>query len=266
MHAKGPRIITFSSILKYELFPLAPLLEDLLKLCESSMGSPVEIEFALDYNTEKTNHIHFGFLQVRPMVSAASFHSIDLSSFRREDALCYSDQVLGNGIINDIQHIVYVNPAIFDASKTREIALEVEKINDFLKTNTSKYLLIGPGRWGSSDPWLGIPVQWGQISESRAIIEANLENMMVDPSQGSHFFQNITSLGIGYFTVPYKNSESFIDWDWLLSRNIQKKLTYVTCVKLDQPMSIQMDGKNTKGIILKSSIERQDKYDRKKDS
>lgn len=254
-HIKGPRIINFAPILKYEVFPLSPLLDDLLHLCEDSMGTPVEIEFALDFDSPKLNEISFGFLQVRPMVSAASFQEVKLDSFDRKDALCISNQVLGNGIRNDLQHVVFVHPETFDPAKTRDIALEIEKINLWMKENNHPYLLVGPGRWGSSDPWLGIPVQWGQISETRAIIEANLENMLVDPSQGSHFFQNITSLGIGYFTVPYKSSSCFFDWDWLKQQKTLQQMNFISCVSLENALMIQMDGKKSQGIILKKAME-----------
>ena len=252
LNVSGARIISFASILKYEQFPLAPLLEDLLHICEESMGTPVEIEFALDFDAFNLKEIEFGFLQVRPMVSAASFQSVELASFERSEALCFSDQVLGNGSRNDLRHIVFVRPDIFDPAKTREIAREVEEFNQFMKSNNFNYLLIGPGRWGSSDPWLGVPVQWGQISEARVIVEANLENMLVDPSQGSHFFQNITSLGIGYFTVPYDSKKSFIDWEWLQKQKLLKAFERVVCVELEEPLSVQMDGKNSTGMILKS--------------
>ncbi len=256
IHVKGPRMITFAPILTYELFPLSHLLDDLLKLCETSMGSPVEIEFAIDYNPEELDPINFGFLQVRPMVSSASFQDTDLTSYEPSEALCYSDQVLGNGQRNDIQHILLVRPEDFDASKTREIALEIEKINQHLKSLSLAYLLIGPGRWGSSDPWLGIPVQWGQISEAKLIIEANIEKMTVDPSQGSHFFHNITSLGIGYFTVPHQSENCFIDWKWMQDQEVILTSKYVSCIKLKQALSVQMDGKKGKGIILKQISER----------
>jgi hypothetical protein len=254
-HIKGPRIINFAPILKYDIFPLSPLLDDLLQLCEASMGTPVEIEFAIDFDSPKLQEIFFGFLQVRPMVSAASFQEIQLDSFDQKDALCVSAQVLGNGIRNDLQHIVFVQPDKFDPSKTREIAQEIEKINLWMKENHFPYLLVGPGRWGSSDPWLGIPVQWGQISEARAIVEANLENMLVDPSQGSHFFQNITSLGIGYFTVPFNSTSSFFDWDWLNQQTSLQEFNFIRCISLASPILIQMDGKRGRGVILKKTGE-----------
>ena len=207
-------------------------------------------------SSPKLHEIFFGFLQVRPMVSAASFQEIKLDSFDQKDALCVSTQVLGNGIRNDLHHIVFVQADKFDPSKTREIALEIEKINLWMKENHFPYLLVGPGRWGSSDPWLGIPVQWGQISEARAIIEANLENMLVDPSQGSHFFQNITSLGIGYFTVPYKSPSCFFDWEWLNQQKALQEFNFIRCVSLKAPLLIQMDGKRGQGVILKKAGEK----------
>lgn len=165
------------------------------------------------------------------------------------EAFCYSTMALGNGRTDDIKDIVYVNPHAFDPARTMDIAAEVGRFNHALFKKNRKYLLIGPGRWGTADPWLGIPVKWKDISGVGAIIETAAQNLKVDPSQGSHFFHNITSLGISYFTTS-QNKADFIDWKWLQSLPAAKETTYLKHVKHTKPLAIRIDGKKSRGIIL----------------
>ncbi len=250
LFGQGPRLITFAHILKNEIFPLSKILEYLLKLSEDSMGCPVEIEFAVTLGSEKALPAHFGFLQVRPLVVSDELVQVELSDIKEKPSLCYSNFALGNGIINNIKDIIYVKRETFDPSRSSLIAKEVDRMNTMLRADKRPYLLIGPGRWGSTDPWLGIPVKWSHISGVKVIVEASLDNMNVDPSQGSHFFQNMTSLRIGYFTVPLNHPDCKLDWSWLDSQPAAKESNHLRYIRLEKPLEIQIDGRRGQGIIF----------------
>jgi CheY-like chemotaxis protein len=247
----GPRIINFAHILKNEIFPLAKILQCLLKLSSEAMDCPVEIEFAATLDAANVFPAVFSILQVRPLVVNDELVKVELAATQNEFALCYSDQVLGNGVSQIIQDIIFVKPTIFAAAKSPEIAIEVDNLNSKLRAENIPYLLIGPGRWGSTDPWLGIPVKWSQISGVKVIVEVSLPNLNVDPSQGSHFFQNMTSLRIGYFTIPLNSANGFIDWPWLEGQPALNETTFLRHVCLAQPLKVMIDGRKSQGIILK---------------
>ena len=245
----GPRVLTFSSIIKYNHFPLNDILNEFISRGEDYMGCPFEIEFAVNINKKKTSE--FCLLQIKPM-SIDSIHkdiNIDKNS-KSDKSFCYSNQVLGDGISNQILHIIYVNNDSFKREKTAYIANKISDLNQNLGEK-NPYVLIGPGRWGSSDPWLGIPVKWEQISNAKSIVEIGIDSLNPDPSFGSHFFQNLTSLRIGYFTINRNKYEVSIDWAWLKKQNHILKSKYVNIVKLDKPLVIKIDGINGNGIILK---------------
>ena len=174
---------------------------------------------------------------------------IDLNQINPEKVILKSNRSLGNGEIKNILQVIYIEPEKFDKSKTQEIAKEIESFNDLAKQNSFNYLLIGPGRWGSRDQWLGIPVDWNQISRAKAIVEYGLEDFQVDPSLGSHFFHNITSMNIGYLSIDYQDHKSFINWDWLKQHHPQNTGRYATCLKLSTPLHILLQGREGKGII-----------------
>jgi len=247
----GPRIITFAHILKSDIFPLAKILQNLLKLSSEAMDCPVEMEFAASLDPGNVFPAVFSILQVRPLVVHDELVKVELDEIQKDAALCYSSQVLGNGISNSIQDIVFVKPAVFDAAKNPDIAGEVDKLNSSLRAENIPYMLIGPGRWGSTDPWLGIPVKWSQISGVKVVVEVSLPNMNVDPSQGSHFFQNMTSLRIAYFTIPLNSANGFIDWPWLEGQPAFGETTFLKHVRLEQPLKIMIDGRKSQGIVLK---------------
>ena len=247
----GPRIINFAHILKNDIFPLAKILQCLLKLSSEAMDCPVEIEFAATLDAANVFPAVFSVLQVRPLVVSDELVKVELAEANKEFALCYSDQVLGNGVSQTIQDIVFVKPDIFDAAKSPQIADEVDKFNSQLRADNIPYLLIGPGRWGSTDPWLGIPVKWSQISGVKVVVEVSLPNMNVDPSQGSHFFQNMTSLRIGYFTIPLNSVKGFIDWPWLEALSTIGETPFLKHVRLAQALKVMIDGRKSQGIILK---------------
>jgi len=245
----GYPVLTFANILKYRSFPLAEILVDVLEIGRRGMGCPVEMEFAVRLPDDNQDRTSFDLLQIRPM--GIGRHQMDVA-IDDEDvaaAFCYSTAALGNGSSKDIAGIVYVRPDTFDPARTVEIAGEIGRINKQLVQQKSKYLLIGPGRWGSADRWLGIPVSWHDISAVGGIIETTSDKLNADPSQGSHFFQNITSLGIGYLTIS-QNSRSFINWQRLQALPTTEETAYLNYVKLDHPLTIKIDGKASRGVVL----------------
>jgi hypothetical protein len=176
---------------------------------------------------------------------------LDIMQHKQEELLCSSEQVLGNGVERDVYDIVYVKNEKFDRSKTLEVAHEIAVINSRLVKRDRKYLLIGVGRWGTMDPWLGIPVTWDQISGAKAIIESNFKDFNVTPSQGTHFFQNLTSFKVGYFTVDYFKEQGFIDWDWLINQPNQNEFKYISHIELNNPLEIKINGQENRGIVRK---------------
>ena len=247
----GMRVVTFAPLLKYKLFPLPEILELLLDMGTWGMGTPIEIEFAVDMATGKNQPKEFGLLQMRPLVINRESDNFNIEDLDQDSLICTSKQVLGNGIINDIHDIVLVDPNTFDRAKSREVAREVSLFNSMLMEKNRPYLLIGMGRWGTLDPWLGIPVKWEQIAGAKTIIESGFKEFSVTPSQGSHFFQNITSFMIGYFTVDSHRHEGFINWDWLLKQKPEDKKTFTTLLHFVKPLTVKMNRHKNKGIILK---------------
>lgn len=250
---KGQYLITFSGILKYDVFPLAAILQDVLEIGKNAMGCPVEIEFAVNFDKKNNTPPVFSILQIRPLVISHEYYEtvwneedIDL-----EKTLIHSKKSLGNGAIDTIQDIVYVSPEKFNSSKTVEIAEEIGTINKMLAGSSSPYILIGPGRWGTQDRWLGMPVGWSQISGVKVMVETAIEEFNIRPSQGTHFFHNITSKGIGYINTTFNSKDSFINWEWLDNQKPYKELKFVKHVKLSSPLHIKLDGRSGRALILK---------------
>jgi len=251
----GKRIITFANVLQHRLFPLAEILSTLLDLGQKEMNNPIEIEFAANLETPPGAPKIFNFLQIRPIVHTDETSVISLVNIKREGTIVFSESALGNGMFKGIRDLVYIKPESFNPAKNKDIAVNIERINSEFVKQGSGYILIGPGRWGSTDPWLGIPVRWPQISAARIIIESGLKNYRIDPSQGTHFFQNLISFRIGYFTInPYIN-EGFYDVDYLNSLNVSYEDSYLRHVKFDKPLDIMVDGRCHKGVILKPGRE-----------
>jgi CheY-like chemotaxis protein len=246
----GPRLVTFGPLLRNKLFPLPEILNLLLDMGTWGMGTPVEIEFAVNMNIGQKKPKEFGLLQMRPLVVSFEAEELDIESYEKPQLICQSNQVLGNGSINDIYDIIFVDYNKFDRAKSREVAKEVSMFNSKLIEQNKPYLLIGVGRWGTLDPWLGIPVTWDQIAGAKAIIETSFKEMSVEPSQGSHFFQNITSFMIGYFTVN-EYTKGFVDWDWLLEKKPVEEMNFTKHICFNSPIVIKMNGHINKGIILK---------------
>jgi len=247
----GSRLITFSQILKYKTFPLPDILDLLLDMAAWGMGSPVEIEFAVNMESENGKRYEFGLLQMRPLVLSQEMEELEIKEEDNSKILCKSNQVLGHGSIENIYDIIFVDQHKYKREASRNVALEISQYNSELISAETPYLLIGVGRWGSLDPWLGIPIEWEQIAGARVIVEAGFIDMEVSPSQGSHFFQNLTSFMIGYFTIGSKIKDSSLDWDWLYGCEVHSKKKYTKHIKLKNPLLIKMNGKSNEGIILK---------------
>ena len=246
----GPRVITFAPILKTKIIALNDILKKIMKASEEKFQTEVEIEFAMSYEPGKIESARFGFLQVRPMVVSNKFVEVHIEDYKQEKIFIYSNHIMGNGMNDTIKDIVFIKPNDFRAEYTRAMAKEIEQINSSLIDKNINYILIGFGRWGSSDPWLGIPVVWNQISGAKVIVESSLPDMNPDYSQGSHFFHNITSFGIFYFSC--KNTQKIkIDWNWLLKQKIVTETKFVQHVQLSSPLQVKVDGRNGTGVIIK---------------
>jgi hypothetical protein len=249
VRSSGHPVCTFASVLKYDSLPLAEILTEILALGRQGMGCPVEIEFAVNIPSDTDQPSVFELLQIRPMTVNQSNLAVEISETDISRAFCYSTMALGNGRFEEIQDIIFVNPDTFDAADTIKIAAELTQLNKEITRRQQKYLLIGPGRWGSADRWLGIPVRWTDISSVGAIVETTIEGLKADPSQGSHFFHNITSLGISYLNTS-DGGEDFIDWKWLQSLAVVSETPHLKHVRLQEPLLIKIDGKASRGVII----------------
>ncbi|OGP61360.1 MAG: phosphoenolpyruvate synthase PpsA [Deltaproteobacteria bacterium RBG_13_49_15] len=247
-YGNGYPILTFASVLKHKSFPLPEILTEVLKLGEKGMASPVEIEFAVDLQETPGSRPQFTLLQIRPMGLRRQQMEVEISEEDIKNAFCLSTMALGHGITHNIKDILFVQPDRFDPARTVEIAHEIGIINKEMITENRRYLLIGPGRWGSADRFLGIPVTWNEISQVGSIIENRTGQLRADPSQGSHFFHNITSLGISYLTIS-EGADDFIDWKWLLSLIPVRETAHLRHVRLEHPMSIKADGRRSRAVI-----------------
>ena len=246
----GRKILSFVNILQHDVFPLADTLDQILRIGQQEMGRPVEIEFAVNMDPSDHTRATFYLLQIRPIVDNKEIMDEDLS-LKNEETILSSTSVLGHGIVGDVQDIIYVKTGAFNSSNNQLIAYEIEKMNRSFTDQEKGYVLVGPGRWGSSDSWLGIPVKWPHISNARVIVECGLENYRVDPSQGTHFFQNLTSFGVGYFTVNPFKGDGWFDEAFLNAQPAVEETEYLRHVHFDAPITIKMDGKKSLGVVLK---------------
>ena len=251
---EGKKLFTLAPILKYNTFPLPEILDVLLKMSSWGMGNPVEIEFAVNLSVPKNKQREFAVVQLRPLSVSTELEELDIEGYDNNDLICSSNFVMGNGSNNKIKDIIFVHKDEYDRSKSRETALDIGYFNKKLVKHEKEYLLIGVGRWGTLDPWLGIPITWENISGAKAIVESNFKDFDVEPSQGSHFFQNLTSFKVGYFTVHRSIGNGFIDWDWLSEQKIVEKKGAVTHIKLETPITIKINGRENKGVIIKPDV------------
>lgn len=251
----GARILTFENILNQAIFPLSEILKDLLRIGKREMNNHIEIEFAINLDVPKGEPKVFSFLQIRPIAEQNDSNLQIDEEIDVKKTIIYSTSALGNGAYPNIKDIVYVKPEVFDASKTSEIATSIKKINTQFQKNGKNYILIGPGRWGSSDPWLGIPINWSQISAAKIIVESGMENYRIDPSQGTHFFQNLTSLHVGYLTVNDFMNDGFVDVAYLNKQQTVYEDAYLRHIVFENPLSILIDGKRRKAVVYKEEIQ-----------
>ncbi|HUJ95048.1 MAG TPA: PEP/pyruvate-binding domain-containing protein [Terriglobales bacterium] len=247
----GVRVVSFAPILKHGVFPLAVILDQLVRAGEDGLGQPVEIEFAVRTPRLPEESADFGFLQIRPLVLSREGEELAMDDVEPAHLICQSTRVLGNGRIENLYDVVVADSQRFERSQSQEVAKAVAHFNAKLSAENRPYLLVGVGRWGSNDPWLGIPVEWDEISSARVIVEAGFRDFRVTPSQGSHFFQNLTAFQIGYFTVNPDAGEGSIDWGWLAAQPAVEEDGCVRHLKFEAPVTVLMDGKTGQGMILK---------------
>jgi hypothetical protein len=242
---KGPRVLTFAPILLLKQVPFNDLIKSLLDECEQALGTPVEIEFAMTFDPHR-----FGFLQVRAMAIPTDVVHVAEHELEGKNVLISSRSVLGNGMVDNIRDIVYLKPECFELKNTKLIVPELELFNDRLLSSDLPYMLIVFGRLGTTDPWLGIPVQWGQVCGAKVIVEATLANVRVELSQGAHYFHNMINLGIKYFSLPF-NEQNRIDWKWIANQEMIDETQFIRHVRSRDPLQIRVDGRNSRGVICK---------------
>jgi CheY-like chemotaxis protein len=248
---QGTRLVTFAPMLKHGFFPLAEILEALTGVAAQGMGGPVEIEFAVNLKVPAGRPKEFGFLQMRPLALEREAEAIEVGTIEPGSALCWSRCVLGHGRLEGLCDLVVVDSKRFDRARSRDTALEIARLNRNLLSESVPYILIGVGRWGSRDPWLGIPVTWDQVAGARVIVEAGLRDLKVAPSQGSHFFQNLTSFHVGYFTVNPEADDGFVDWSWLDAQTPLSEKAHVRHLRFEKPLLVKMNGRKGEGVVLK---------------
>ncbi|MGA1792364.1 MAG: PEP/pyruvate-binding domain-containing protein [Thermoplasmatota archaeon] len=243
----GPKMITFAGVLKYEQLPLVDIIKTILEMGQKGMGRPVEVEFA--GTVDDKGIARFNIVQIRPLVTLKERRQVMISDHEKASAVIFTDKALGNGIIQNIHDIVYVDPDSFDKTMTIEIAELIGQANSMMEGRP--YILIGPGRWGTQDRFLGIPVTWEQISGARVIVEASIPDFNIDPSHGTHFFHNITSLGLPYFTVSHRDRINVLDWDWFRAQTSVDLMGFVKVLRSKTPLTVKVDGRKGVGIVFR---------------
>ena len=248
---RGQRLVTMAGVLKGDSFPLSETLSFLLQIGAAGFSGPVEMEFAVNLRSSRNERHEFGFLQVRPLSVGADIQNVTLDGVESDQAICLSNRALGHGLCCDIADVVYVCPETFDRGRTVEIAAEIGVVNSRLSEEERRYVLIGQGRWGSSDRWLGIPVGWSQVSGVGCFVETDMVDASVEPSQGTHFFQNITALGIEYFTVNFGPEGGLVDYEWLDALPAAYEGEFVRHVRLGKTLEVAVDSRSRRGVIMK---------------
>jgi hypothetical protein len=245
----GPRVLNFANILKYDYIPLAKSVEVILDIVSEAMGTPIEMEYAVDLNKDKDGKSSFYLLQIKPLIKNINGADINIDKIENERLLLYSDNGMGNGIINDLCDVIYIDIDAFDKLKTEKMRDEIDELNAMMVNEGRKYILVGPGRWGTRDKFIGIPVAWSQISNARIIVEVSMDDFPLDASLGSHFFHNVISMNVGYFSVKHNNLIDFINWDKLKETKLVNQTKHFKHVRFDNPLEVIMDGKKKASLI-----------------
>jgi hypothetical protein len=238
-------------VLKHKSFPLAEILEKILKVGTWGMGTQVELEFAVSFKEGQNANKQFALLQMRPLVISMENEELLIADYRADQVICETTHFLGNGVYSQIKDILVVDYENFNRAKSKEAALEIAKVNESFVQEKTPYLLIGVGRWGSLDPWLGIPVSWDQIAGAAVIIESGFRDFAVTPSQGSHFFQNLTSFRTGYLTVDAHQRVGTLNWEWLMAQPAFHQFGYTKHIRFDAPLQIKLNSQQGKAVVLK---------------
>lgn len=245
----GPRVINFANILKFDYIPLANTLKIILDVVKEAFGTPVEIEFAVDINKDKSGNASFYLLQIKPLVGSGAGYNIDPESIVMDDIVLITKKSMGNGLINDIRDVIYIEPSKFNNMLTEKMAEEIDRMNEKMLKENMRYMLIGPGRWGTRDKFIGIPVAWPQISNAKVIVEVSLPDFHIDASLGSHFFHNVTSMNVGYFSIDQGSLDGSIFWDKLNNQQTIDEGNFFRHVRFEKPLQIRMDGKNRIAVV-----------------
>ncbi len=245
----GPRVVDFANILKYNYIPLANTLIKLLEIGKEAIGTAVEIEFAIDINKDKDYKASFYLLQIKPLIGNTKNYEVDIRNIDASKTIMFTNKGMGNGLIDDISDVIYVDKDTFDKSKTEEISQEIAEFNKKMVNEERKYVLIGPGRWGTRDKWIGIPIEWSQISNAKIIVETSLKGYPLDASLGSHFFHNVISMNVGYFSIQHNKQNHILAWGRLAKQKIIEKTKYVKHIRFEQALKIKMDGKQRVALI-----------------
>jgi hypothetical protein len=249
LETPGPRVVNFANIIKYNYIPLSETIQLILSLVEEAMGSPVEIEFAVDLNKDKNGKTSFYLLQIKPLIKNVSDSDIEIGEVDYPKLLLYSEMGMGNGVIEDITDVIYIDVKKFDKLKTEKMRDEIDMLNARMLKEQKKYILIGPGRWGTRDRFIGIPVAWSQISNAKIIVEVSLEEFPLDASLGSHFFHNVISMNVGYFSIKHDSLIDYINWDILMKQEVVAETKYFRHVRFKNPIKVIMDGKKRNSLI-----------------
>ncbi len=249
---RGRRVITFNNILKYNTFPLAEIVADVLRLGAEEMRCPVEVEFAVNMDVPGGRERIFNLLQIRPIIDNQDNRSIDWSAVDPAEALIYGERALGIGRMADLADIVYVRTEAFTSLVTERIAEELLELNRRAREEGRSYILVGPGRWGSSDPFLGVPVKWTHISEAKVIVECGIPGFEIEASQGTHFFQNVTSLGVGYLTINPHRGDGLFRKEVLDARAAHYEGEFLRWVRFERPLEVAVDGRADRGFVAEA--------------
>ena len=245
----GPRILNFTDILNYNYIPLAETLRLVSNVVKESLGAPVEIEYAIDLTKDEDGRASFYLLQIKPFLGSLDDFEIDMDQINKDEVLLLAERSMGNGKVDDIRDLICVKLDSFDRTRTREILREIEEMNTEMVMADKNYILIGPGRWGTQDRFIGIPVTWAQISNARVIVEMSLPDFPLDASLGSHFFHNVTSMHVGYFSLQHDSKTDLIDWDKIGMQKVVSEKKYIKHIEFEEPLTIIMDGKKRTSII-----------------